>query len=147
MPRAGTSSSSSVVEYARVPLRLLLPNPDNYNQHPPEQIEEICASLETYGQVEPLVVKRHGTGQYILSAHHGVLQAAAKLLLKDERKFAHFADMDIAIVPDDWPPEKVRGYMMASNETSRKAVVDQDKLLALLEEQRDIGADLRAFGS
>ena len=49
------------------------PHPRNYNQHPPEQIEKLAASLRAFGQVRSVVVWRRwflaGTGLALVEAN------------------------------------------------------------------------------
>ena len=43
-----------------ITLALIDPDPGNYNDHPPEQVTAIAASLQEFGQPKPVVVQATG---------------------------------------------------------------------------------------
>lgn len=134
------------VEVTRVPINLIDANPANYKYHPPEQIKDLKASLSRFGQVEPAVVKRRQE-RYLLVAHEGVTTAAQELWISDPVAFASLYQYLVVIVPEHWTDVDVRGYMVASNELTRLGIAQDDKLYALLTEQREQAYDLHTIGS
>jgi hypothetical protein len=44
-------TSSDGITYRLVPLEWIIPNPENYNQHPLEQIEALKADFKRFGQM------------------------------------------------------------------------------------------------
>lgn len=108
-------------------------HPENYNKHPEEQLQQLAASLETFGQIRAIVIK--GGRIY---AGNGTWKAAKRLGWKTIR-----AD----ILSPEYPEHLARGYLVADNETSKGARVDEAQLLALLEEAREkADASLAALG-
>lgn len=109
------------------------PHPDNYNDHPSEQIAQLAASLEQFGQIRAIVVK----GRYVY-AGNGLWSAACSLGWRSIR-----AD----ILTDDYSDELARAYMVADNETARGGKPNDVQLLALLEEvARNAQISLEALG-
>ena len=128
----------SVKENRMVPLVALFPHPENFRSHPPEQINNLVASLERYGQVRSIVVQSNADSSYTIVAGHGVYLAAQKLSYQELR-----AD----ILPSDWSPEQVKGYLVSDNLLSNGASDDTELLARLLQEQSDAGFDLASMGS
>jgi ParB-like chromosome segregation protein Spo0J len=54
------------------------PNPHNARVHPPEQIDQLAASIKTFGMRRCIVVDENG----IILTGHGIHQAAQKLGLE-----------------------------------------------------------------
>ncbi len=132
---------------ARVPRSTLLSHPANYKVHTPEQIIELKASLIRFGQVKPVVVQRNAGGRtYTILAGHGITQAMEELQAEHPGKFDHFDEVDIVIVPTSWTAADAEAYLVADNETSNKAQNDEQKLLAILERQKNAGAPLESMG-
>lgn len=98
-------------------LRDLTANPDNYREHPPEQLEHIKHSLETLGQYKNVVATPEG----VVLAGHGVVQAASEL-----------GWQTIAVHVFDGTPSEQRLLMIADNEISRMAEDDVEQLSQLL---------------
>lgn len=82
MSKRAIPTDIELVQHLRVSLDALIPSPDNYNQHPPEQIHELKMSLRRFGQVKDSVTRRSANG-YMLIAGHGITQAARELLQED----------------------------------------------------------------
>lgn len=120
-----------------VPLDRLTPHPRNYRSHPDAQISKLVSSLARFGQGRSIVVQ-DGPQGYLIVAGHGIVEAAKKLDLTELR-----AD----ILPADWTPGQVDGYLIADNLHSQDATDDQDALAQLLQEQQDAGCDLASLGS
>ena len=134
------------VEHKRVALDSLISSPDNYNQHPPEQIHELKQSLRRFGQIKDSVTRK-SANSYMLIAGHGITQAAHELLLEDPEQFAHLKEWNIVVVPPTWTDLDARAYMVSDNETAKKSEPDETLLAQLLQEQQDAGFDLAALGS
>lgn len=100
-----------------VEISKLKSHPDNPNQHPVEQINELQDSLKQFDQVKNIVVWQ---GQVI--AGNGLLMAAKK------------QGRDAIKVQDvlDWPEEKAISYMIADNRLPELAIMDDDLLSGLL---------------
>jgi len=136
------------VEFKRVSIDVLTPSPHNYNKHPAIQIADLKSSLIRYGQVRPIVVRAcAGDEQYMILAGHGITEAAQQLIEESPEKFGHFNEWDIVVVPSHWTDLDAKGYIISDNETSRKAEVEEDMLVQLLQEQQEAGYDLASLGS
>ena len=136
-----------MTEYRVVPLEWIVANPKNYNGHPPEQIASLKASLERFRQVRPYVVKQIDERQFMLAAGEGTVTAARELVQANPGKNADLAQARIVVVPSHWTDGDVRAYMIADNETAKKAEPDDTLLAELLQEQQNAGYDLAALGS
>jgi len=112
-------------------------NPENYRGHPAEQISALRVSLNKFGQVKSIVVqapKREG-GKFLLVAGEGITVSARLQGLKQ---------LHADIIPADWPAEKVKAYMVADNETGRRADPDLVQLASLMNEVQAFDSDLLA---
>lgn len=107
------------VEYVAV--ETLKPHPRNYRAHPPDQLEHIVVSLRENGFYRNIVIAKDNT----ILAGHGVVQAVKEL------GYATVPAIRLDIEPNDRRAIKV---MMADNEISRGAVVDDRLLTELLRE-------------
>lgn len=124
----------------RVPLSSLIEDPDNERRHPDGNVAAIRASIERFGQAEPLIVR---AGTSTLIAGHGRLLAMRELGV-DEVDVVDFVGSD----------DEVRALRIALNRTAETARWDDEALAtslrALLAHDFDIGAswftmsDLRA---
>lgn len=122
---------------ATLPLAALTPHPRNYRRHPDQQLARLEASIARFGQVRSIVVQEGAPGQYLIVAGHGVVAAAKRQKLTEVR-----AD----VIPADWTPEQVEGYLIADNLHSDGAEDDNALLAELLEEQRKAGYALEGVG-
>lgn len=102
-----------------VPIADLVPAPRNARTHSDEQIADIKASLQTYGQDQPLVVQQDGM---IVRVGNGRLRAAAEL------GWTHIA----AIVVDADEPSMIARQIM-DNRAAEKGGTDETILAELLE--------------
>src|SRR5258707_279190 len=93
----------------------LKPHPQNYREHPDDELEHIVESIRANGFYRNVVVARDNT----LLAGHGVVQAAKKLG-KTEIPVLRL-DLD----PDDPKALKV---LVGDNEIARMAMVDDRAL-------------------
>lgn len=82
-------------------------HPKNYNEHPEEQVLEIAASLQQFGQVKGVVVWRKW-----FVAGHGVVMAA---------KLIGWRELKAEVLPDEWPEYKALAYLAADNELAKGA--------------------------
>jgi hypothetical protein len=97
----------------------LKPHPENYRAHPPEQIEELRASLREFGIARNLVVSADG---YVL-AGHGVREAASAEGIEEVPGYP-------LPYPHDDP--RARKFLVLDNTVSRMAEDDDKTLAALL---------------
>ncbi len=103
----------------RVPIDSISPHPKNYRGHPPEQIEQIRASVRQFGQYREVVV----SSDSVILCGHGVWEAC-----KAE------GHETVETHPMDFPHDDPRAakLLVADNELSRLAVDDQRKQAELL---------------
>lgn len=127
----------SEIEHRVIPVDLLDGHKRNYRQHPPQQIQQLKASLERFQQIRSIVVRRAGE-RYTILAGHGVVQAARE---------CQITEMHCDIVPDYWTDEDCTAYLVADNLHAANAVDDGSLLAELLQEQADAGYDLAALGT
>lgn len=120
-----------------VQISALHPHPQNYRSHPDEQINDLVASLTRFGATRSIVVQDGPTG-YLIVAGHGLVEAAKKL---------HYTELRADIIPADWTPAQVKGYLIADNNLSNKSSDDETILAELLQEQQDAGFDLASLGT
>jgi len=109
-------------------------DPRNARLHPERNLAAIKASLKTYRQRKPLVVRREG---FVVEAGNGTLLAAKEL------GWTHVA----AVLVDD-DPLTATGYAIADNRTAELAVWDEAALSSLLAELKvpNLDLDLEALG-
>jgi|GEM_PF-2479760 len=103
-------------------------HPDNYNEHPEDQILELMESLRLFGQPRPVVVWHD---RFV--AGHGVALAARRL------GWTHLAARRL---PDAWPDHKVTAYLAADNELAKGASPNLQALAALAEQVRQTDTTL-----
>jgi DNA modification methylase len=111
-----------------VALADIAPHPRNYNRHPAAQVRKLAQSLRKFGQVRSVVVWRS-----TILAGHGVVEAAKSLNWQHIR-----AD----VLPDDYPEHLALAYVAADNELARQGDPDMAQLAAILEEVKDVDAEL-----
>jgi DNA modification methylase len=130
-------SESPLKQNKVVMLDTLIPHPDNYRSHPDEQVQKLVLSLQRFGQGRSIVIQ-DSPGKQLIVAGHGIVEAAKALKWPEIR-----AD----ILPADWTPEQIRGYLIADNQHSQGASDDEAILARLLQEQQDLGIDLASLGT
>lgn len=101
----------------------LVPYAKNARQHPPEQIDQIAASMERFGFTIPMLVAEDGT----IIAGHGRLLAAAQLGL---------AEVPV-MVARGWSEEDRRLYTLADNRLAEIAEWDPEMLRIEIGELRE----------
>lgn len=126
-----------ILEQHLVPISVLYKHPRNYKKHPEAQLVKVRASLKKFGQTKPILVRRDTLGFFII-AGHCVTQAAEDL---------QWIDIWLAVAPEHWTNEDALAYLVADNETSNGAEINELMLAELLEESRNAGYDLAALGS
>jgi ParB-like chromosome segregation protein Spo0J len=92
---------------------------NNYRHHPPEQIADLSASLDEFGQYRPIVV----SDDSVILAGEGIWRAHRQRGLTE-----------IAVVMQPYPhtDPRARKLLVVDNESSRCAVDDDKTLAALL---------------
>ena len=128
---------SEIKENRVILLAKLKPHPRNYRSHPESQIAKLVASLQRFGQGRSIVCQ-DGPESYLIVAGHGIVEAAKKL---------GYTELRADILPADWTPEQVSGYLVADNLHSQEAQDDDALLAQLLQEQADAGYDLASLGT
>lgn len=115
----------------------LVPYAKNARQHPPEQIDQIAASMERFGFTIPMLVAEDGT----IIAGHGRLMAATQLVL---------AEVPV-MVARGWSEEDRRLYTLADNRLAEIAERDPEMLrIEIVELREDFGIEdmsLIGFGA
>jgi DNA modification methylase len=119
-------------------LKDIIPHPRNYRSHPDEQISDLGASHERFGQFRSVVLWERPNGQYMQVAGHGIVEAMKRNEVKAVR-----AD----VLPLNTPQTDIDAIMVADNNLALKAADDSEILAALLREQSDAGFDLASLGS
>jgi hypothetical protein len=129
-------TTTPVIQNTMIKLADLAPHPSNYRTHPESQIQDLMASLLRFGQVKSIVIQE---GPHPLCvAGHGIVEAARRL---------DYSALRADVIPADWSPADVKGYLIADNQHAANALDDEAQLSALLQEQREAGFDLSSLGS
>lgn len=118
-----------------VAIGLIDDHPDNDNEHPEEQIEELRASLRIFGQGESIAVQAPAQegGRYLCVAGHGVKEAA---------NLEGFTHLRCDVFPADWPPQKIKAYLVAANRLGTKSRRNDAQTSAILAEIKESDPDL-----
>src|ERR1700738_4116979 len=77
-----------------VPLEKIFPHKENYNLHPPQQIEDLEKSLGDLGQYRSVVLWQQSDGSYIQLAGHGVVEAMKAKGMAEVRADVHPPSLD-----------------------------------------------------
>ncbi len=120
-----------------IAIDMLIPHPQNYRRHPDEQVHDLILSLQRFGQGRSIVIQ-DAPGKKLIVAGHGIVEAAKAL---------QWTEIRADLLPADWTPEQVKGYLIADNNVSKKASDDETLLAQLLQEQANAGYDLASLGS
>jgi hypothetical protein len=121
-----------------VPIDVIKPHPENYNMHPPDQIEDLEKSLGGLGQYRSIVLWEQSDGSYIQLAGHGVVEAM---------KVKGYSSVRADVHPSSLDPMTAKRILIADNLHAQKSSPDDEMLVQLLQEQQDAGFDLAALGS
>jgi len=124
-------SGEAVGRGALVPVDQLRENHENPNEHSPESIRAIAASLAEYGQVKPTVHNSDG----VMIAGNGTLQAARSL------GWSHIWSTETHL-----DATQQAGMSIADNESARIARAHPERTAALLQRIRDNGGNVEATG-
>jgi ParB-like chromosome segregation protein Spo0J len=130
-------SGSHIKENRVISLNRLIPHPDNYRIHPDEQISDLILSLKRFGQGRSIIVQ-DGPNELLTVGGHGVVEAARQV---------GWTELRADVLPADWTPSQIRGYLIADNLHSEKSTDDEDVLSRLLKEQQEAGFDLASLGT
>jgi DNA modification methylase len=109
--------ASKQLEPLLIPINDIKPHPENYKTHPADQIRSLKASLRTFAWTTPIKANLEG----FIIAGHGMYQAAL------EEGYTHVPVEFCAL-----DKQLSKAYLVADNETARRAVTEQDKLNELL---------------
>lgn len=123
---------------AIVPIDKIKAHPQNYNQHPEEQLQQLAKSLESLGQFRSVVIWQQPDGTYVQLAGHGVVEA-----MKREGATEVRAD----ILPPSLDAMTAKQVMLADNLHAQNSLPDDTALARLLEEQQNAGYDLAVLGT
>jgi hypothetical protein len=124
--------SSKQLEPLLIPITDIHPHPDNYKIHNVDQLRSLKASLKTFSWTTPIKANLEGT----IIAGHGMYQAAL------EEGYTHVPVEFCAL-----DKQLSKAYLVADNETARKAETDKDQLNSLLSEISEIpDFDIEATG-
>jgi hypothetical protein len=96
----------------------LVPDPNNANVHPEQNVREIRASLRRFGLRKPLVIDKDN----IVVAGNGTLEALAA---------EGYEHVDVTVFPGT--ATEARAYAIADNKTGQSSYWDNDQLLATLQ--------------
>ncbi len=118
------------VEYA--PIRSVKPAKGNTRVHPPEQILEVCRSIEEFGWTKPIIVDEKRE----ILAGHGAYQAALQLGMT-EVPIIQRAGLNQA---------QKRAYRTADNKIGENSAWDTKLLASELGALKDMGFDMTLTG-
>jgi len=127
-----SSNPWPVDKIERWPIERLTPYVNNPNTHPPEQIDQIVASIRENGWTNPILIDEDGG----VIAGHGRIVAAERLGIKQ-------LPVMIAV---GWTAEQKRKHVIADNQIPRNSAWDYDLLKIELGELQELGADLSQIG-
>ena len=115
----------SVVTY--LPIRSIVPEPNNPRQHTREQISAIAHSIEAFGFNAPILVDKANR----VVAGHGRLEAAKRLNLAEAPviRLEHLSE------------QQAKAYMLADNKLTDRSSWDERKVAIVLKELSDIVLD------
>lgn len=116
-----------------VDLSSLKKHPKNYRNHPEDQLDHLCKSIEENGIYRPIIVTKDKT----ILAGHGVSQACKRL----EIKKVPIIEMDI-----DPNSKQALKLLTADNEISNLAEINDRQLTEILKEIKD-DSDLSLEGT
>jgi hypothetical protein len=104
------------------------PHPENYKEHPDDQLEHIVKSIEVNGIYRNIVISKD---KYIL-AGHGVIEACKKLKIDT---------IPVITMPFNHDDIRAKKLVVSDNEVSNLAFPDDRKLTELLKEINEIDTD------
>lgn len=113
------------------PLDWFKPNPENYREHPAEQIEQLAVSMRQAGCMQPIVARADGT----VIDGHGRIEAALQLGIDSLPVFIYHGDDNDS-----------RHLLLALNLLQEMARDDPDRIRQLYEAMSSAGDDLAGTG-
>lgn len=116
-----------------MPLADLVPYERNSKKHPPEQVEQIAASIREFGDCDPIAVWHDADGRPVIVEGHGRL-LALKLLGEDAAP---------VISLDHLTDDQRRAYSHVHNQTTLSSGIDEDVLALDMDE---LAFDWEEFG-
>lgn len=114
------------MEVQQIDITLIRPYEKNAKQHPGEQIDKICRSIQEFGFNQPLVLDK----EHVIIVGHGRFEAAQQL------QMTH-----VPAVIVDLSPAKARAYRLADNklnETDWEMDLVLEEIRALEAEDFDV---------
>ena len=118
-----------------IPVKDLIPDPNNARAHESDSIASIAASLERFGQRKPIVVRNN-----VVIAGNGTLAAARQL---------GWERID-AVLADDMDQNTAIAYAIADNRTAEKSTWDEESLRGMMRKLTSEDSELAGasgFGS
>ena len=106
----------------------LTESPVNYNRHGDKQLGHLSESLRQFGQFKNIIAWRN-----TIVAGHGLVQAA---------KARGWQRIEVKRLPDEWSIERVNAVLVADNELARQSDPDQAALAAILDQVKQVDAEL-----
>jgi DNA modification methylase len=128
-----TKRKPAPLEIVYRPIDSLKPDPRNSNTHPPEQIEQLRASIRDYGFNKPILLKDDGE---MIGAGHGAWEAAQLEGLKEVP----------TVTIRGLSEEKWRAYAIADNRIARNSTWNIEVLVGELNALQVQGFDLGEMG-
>lgn len=110
----------------------LIPYARNAKKHPPEQVDQIAASINEWGFTIPVLVDEDG----MIIAGHGRVLAAKKLGLSEVP----------TITARGWSDEKKRAYVLADNKLTENGGWDEEQLASEISDLLAAGFDVGLTG-
>jgi ParB/RepB/Spo0J family partition protein len=120
-------------EYRELPLEELRPFEGNPRRISPEGIEKIKTSIETFGQVAPIIIQRRTN---VIIAGHQRLKAM---------KLAGVETAHVLIV--DLDDDEAHAYNIADNRLSEESAWDDPKLAEMIDSMSDSLRDATGFAA
>lgn len=121
-----------------MPLDEIISYERNARLHPPEQIEQIAASMRTFGFTIPALIAEDKT----LIAGHGRVMAARKLVEAGRGEFSQVPVM----VAAGWSEAQRRAYTIADNRLAETSAWDPDLLRLEIGDLQALDFDLPVVG-
>jgi hypothetical protein len=118
------------IEY--VPISQLIPYAANARTHSDQQVEQIAASIDEFGFVNPVLVGQDG----------GIIAGHGRVLAAEKRKMAEVPTIVLGHLSD----AQKRAFIIADNKLPENAGWDEELLKSELERLNDDGVDLTVLG-
>lgn len=121
------------LEIRELPVADLVPYANNAKKHPQKQVDEIAASIEEFGNCDPIGVWHNERGQAEIVEGHGRVLALQKLGIETAP----------VIFLDHLTDEQRRAYTHIHNQTTLSSDFDYDALVADMD---NLNVDWADFG-